>query len=273
MNNPDNNPERKRRELSAEEVVAENMKKRKVRRENRKKTPGFFIKPLIVIGAVLGLIIFSLSGFFTIRNIEVNGNRYYTDNEIIQMAHAETGGNLLYRPEKKKIRTYLERDPYINSVEIHRKLPGTLIITVKERSQIAAIKYGDEYLVIDRNGTLLRKTETQPKVTMLTGIKIKKATLGEPLEARNEDVFKDALTLLGKMEDGGIYFIRIEMSEMYIKAYVYESMVVSASIKEIESAIDQGHIQQILQKLFAKNIKRGTIAISEDGYASFTPDI
>ena len=97
--------------------------------------------------------------------------------------------------------------------------------------------------------------------------------MGEPLEARNEDVFKDALILLGKMEDGGIYFIRIEMSEMYIKAYVYESMVVSGSIKEIESAIDQGHIQQILQKLFAKNIKRGTIAISEDGYASFTPDI
>lgn len=60
------------------------------------------------------------------------------------------------------------------------------------------------------------------------------------------------------------------MSEMYIKAYVYESMVVSGSIKEIESAIDQGHIQQILQKLFAKNIERGTIAISEDGYASFT---
>lgn len=41
MNNPDNNPERKGRELSAEEVVAENMKKRKVRREKRKKIPAF----------------------------------------------------------------------------------------------------------------------------------------------------------------------------------------------------------------------------------------
>lgn len=259
--------------MTPEEQVAENMKKRESQRAKRKRTPASRARRIAIIAAVAALVAFSLSGFFTTKSIEVNGNTYFTDTEIIEMAHAETGRNLIYNPGIRQIKDYLKQNPYIQSVEVHRKLPGTLIITVKERTQIAAIQYGDEYLVIDRNGILLRKTETPPKVTMLTGIKIKKATLGEPLEAKNASVFKDALALLGKMDDGGIYFIRIEMSEMYIKCYVYESLVVSGAIKEVESSIDDGHIQQILEKLFAKNIKRGTIAISEDGYASFTPDV
>lgn len=254
------------------DIVAENMEKRRSTR-GKHRGPGLFTKLLIALGLIVALIIFSFSSLFTVDTINVEGNSYFTDDEIINMAHATAGRNIIYHPEKSSIKKYLKKSPYIEDVSVHRKLPSTIVIRVKEREQVGAIVYGNEYLIIDKNGVLLRKTETKPKVTILKGITVSSIQLGEKVKASDEDIFNNALKLINAMDDGNLYFVEIDMGELFVKAYVYDTLVCTGTTKEMLSAIKKERLQQIIETLFSRNIKRGTIAISDDGYASFTPDV
>ena len=66
-----------------------------------------------MLGILIALIAFSMSGFFTVDTIDVQGNKYYTDEEITNLAHATTGRNLIYKLNKRQMLKYLEKNPYI----------------------------------------------------------------------------------------------------------------------------------------------------------------
>ena len=227
----------------------------------------------IVLGILIALIAFSMSGFFTVDTIDVQGNKYYTDEEITNLAHATTGRNLIYKLNKRQMLKYLEKNPYIEEARVYRRLPSTIVINVTERIQIAALTYGDQYLIIDGKGTLLRITNTKPKLTIVTGFKVKKVELGEQVGVSNTDLFKNLLSLLGSMQSGDVYFTKINVTELFITANVYDSLVVRSKYKDLKDTIDKGRLHKVLDELFKRNIKRGTITISSDGYASFTPEL
>ena len=251
----------------------DDIEKRRLKRRRKLKMPGFFTRVFIVVGITIAVIAFSLSNFFTVDTIDVQGNKYFTDEEISNMAHASTGRNIIYKLNKGSMRKYLEKNPYIEEARVYRKLPSTVVINVKERMQIAALTYGDKFLIIDNKGTLLRITKTKPKLTIVTGFKVKKVKLGEAVEVNNSDLFKELLSLLKSMEEGDVYFTKINITEMFITANVYDSLVVRSKYKDLIENIDKGRLHKVLDELFKRNIKRGTITISSDGYASFTPEL
>lgn len=255
-----------------DQVIA-NIAKRRAEREAKKHRPNpfkMFLLAVVVVAAVMG---FLATGFFSITEIDVQGNNYFSDDEIINMAHAQIGPNLIYKSGKSSMEDYLYKDPYIEKVEIHKKLPGTLVIKVSEREQVAAVVYGKEYLVIDKDGLLLRKTDTEPKVTIVSGIKVTKLELGEIIEVEDARILKNALSLIECTKKGDLYFIRIRMSELYIRAYIYDSLVCLGTIDDFTDTIEKYRLQQVIDALFKKGIKRGTITLSKDGYASFSPSV
>ena len=251
----------------------DDIEKRRMKRKRKLKMPGFFTRIFIILGVIIAVIAFSLSSFFTVDTIDVQGNKYFTDEEISNMAHASTGQNIIYRLNKGNMLNYLEKNPYIEEARVYRKLPSTIVINVKERIQIAALTYGDQFLIIDNKGTLLRVTKTKPKLTIVTGFKVKKVKLGEPVEVNSPDLFKELLSLLKSMEAGDVYFTKINITELFITANVYDSLVVKSKYKDLKDNIDKGRLHKVLDELFKRNIKRGTITISSDGYASFTPEL
>lgn len=242
------------------------------RKRNRR---GKRIRFIVIFSFLLfvGLFIFSLSTFFDVDSIDVRGNSYFTAEEVINMAHAEAGRNLIYHPNKSSIVSYLEKNPYIKNAKVSRGLPSTLIITIEERQQIGAIKYDDDFLIIDDTGFLLRKTRTSPKVTIIQGIVVSKIEVGEEIKVEDEDSFKEALDILDKMQKKDLYFVRLDMSDMYIKAYVYEYLLCKGTYSQLEEGIQKNRLHKILDKLFSKGIRRGTITFSDEGYASFVPTI
>lgn len=258
---------------TTDKEALDDIEKRRLKRRRKLKMPGFFTRVFIVVGITIAVIAFSLSNFFTVDTIDVQGNKYFTDEEISNMAHASTGRNIIYKLNKGSMRKYLEKNPYIEEARVYRKLPSTIVINVKERMQIAALTYGDKFLIIDNKGTLLRITKTKPKLTIVTGFKVKKVKLGEAVEVNNSDLFKELLSLLKSMEEGDVYFTKINITEMFITANVYDSLVVRSKYKDLKENIDKGRLHKVLDELFKRNIKRGTITISSDGYASFTPEL
>ena len=99
-------------------------------------------------------------------------------------------------------------------------LPDTISIELSERKQIGAIVYGEKYVVIDANGTVLRKTEVDPKVTVLSGLTISKLEVGEVIEVEEKVLFRQVLELLNESDRNGMFFKRISIDKSTMKAYI-----------------------------------------------------
>ena len=188
------------------------------------------------------------------------------------MAHATPGKNLIYHPEKDVIKDNLERNPYIESAEVSRKLPSTLVITVSERKQMMALKYDDDYLILDREGILLQKSRTKPKLTLLEGNIITKIKLGEQLGTQNAELIKKSVEFMQVMADNDLYYVKVDMSDPdSVKAYVYDTLLVRTDYDTLIKNMKNGRIHMVLDKLFEDSIKRGTITFVDDETASFVP--
>lgn len=230
-------------------------------------------KIIISVLAIVGLFIFSISSFFVVDNIKVVGNSYYTDEEIINIAHGKLGDNIIYKSGKHKMKQYLTEDPFIKKASIHMRLPGTLLIKVEEREQIGALTYGDEYLIFDENYKLMKRTKVEPKIPIVTGFKITNLSIGEKIEVADNDAFGKVMELLENAIDKDVYFKRIEYGKSNSVVYIYDSLACIGNIEEINDVIKNGKMKSVIENLFKDNIKRGTIVVEKNEKISFRPDI
>ncbi len=229
----------------------------------------------LAIIAIIGIVvIFGLkSPAFNVDEVKVSGNHYYTDDEIINMADCTEGANIFTGIDCGDIRDRLMKDPYMSQVKVKRKLPSTIEIDINERRQVAGVVYGTSYVVIDSEGTVLRKTSVDPKVTVLKGMDIAKMTLGETIEIEQEVLFRQCMNIIEAMRENDMYFKSIEIKEGSVKAYVLDSLIVDGTADNIVVALKNNDIQLVVQELFDQGIERGTIKVNGDSYISFTPKI
>lgn len=110
----------------------------------------FVLLVILALGAVFAL------GWYvtTVKTIKVTGLTSQTEEQIITRSGLYTGKNIftydLYKAKKN-----IESDPYIRCEGISRSLPSTLVISVSERKEFAAVQSGGSFCVIDREGVVL----------------------------------------------------------------------------------------------------------------------
>ena len=161
----------------------------------------------------------------------------------------------------------------MEEVTVTRSLPDTISIQITERRQTAAIVYGEKFVVIDSEGTVLRKTSVQPKITVIKGLTISRLNVGELLETEENVLFRQTLEMLASMEKGDMFFKKIELSNLQIRAFVYDSLICQGTPEHLMEAMETGQLQAVIQELYNQDIERGTIQVSGDDYISFTPKI
>ena len=243
------------------------------RKRKKHRRSFFMIEMLFLLVAAAAAFAFAMSPVFTIMNIEVEGNSFYTEDQIINMSEAKIGGNLFRDAQKKQIKDKLKSNIYFRSVNVRRKIPDTLVIEVEEKEELAALKYGDKFIVIDDRGEILRIAEIDPEVTEVTGMKIKKLDVGEIIEVEEAKAFKQTMAILEAMKEGDIFFKRIEYSEGSYDAYIYDMLRVQGTGAQLQESIEEGTLQKVLNKLMKSKIKRGTIILGDNGYISFSPAV
>ena len=240
----------------------------------RKKRRIKFVVKLEVFLLIAGAVVFLLkSPFFNVKNFRVEGNSYYTDEEILVMGNCKTGGNIFIGIDTGDIRSRLEKDAYMSSVKVKRVLPDTVKIQLEERKQTAAIVYGEKYVVVDGDGVVLRKTGVMPEITVLKGLTISKLSVGEKVETEEKVLLRQTLQMLSVMEKSNMYFKTIELSEGEIKAHILDNLICQGTPENIMKAMEKDSLQLVVQELFDRKIERGTIKISGDRTVSFTPKI
>ena len=138
---------------------------------------------------VIVAVIFVMSVFFRVSDIQVEGNTHYTDEEIIRAIDIEEGDNLFFFDWFAALSRVFAKLPYVEEVSVERKLPNKVTITVKESQALAYIVLGDEDWTIDHSCKVLGKATEDELSGLIPIIGISPGTLliGEPLQTDNGD--------------------------------------------------------------------------------------
>jgi cell division protein FtsQ len=245
----------------------------KKKRKKRKKSH-FFLNFFIVLLLLAGLGWFLSSDFFAIDKVSVLHNNNYTKEEIIDMSGIKMGQNIFwFYINKGDVQDAMEGDSYIDTVKVGIKLPGTVKLDVDERAEVAAVPLDNKYILIDNEGYVLRTTDKEPKLTLLVGLTITGLEEGRPLEVEQKSLFAETLTMLNTVESSDLFFKRIDISDVVIKAYIYDKLICKGTPENILNSMDTGNLQIILYDLYKKGISRGTINVGADKVCSFSPSV
>ncbi|MDR3295860.1 MAG: FtsQ-type POTRA domain-containing protein [Clostridiales Family XIII bacterium] len=238
------------------------------RKKKKRRKKYYLLKTLGAVLLLIGAYYFLNSSFFDIQNIVVENNVYYTAGQIIDKSAAEIGDNI-FHTSMRDVKKRLLADPYIMGVKIRRELPGTLVVHVTERQEEAFVASGGAYIIIDEDGLVLRKTDTEPVLTELSNLKVTRAEEGHPLEAEENAALTDTLFLMKKTKKYELYFKKIDISTIIIRAYVYDHLLCEGTPEHFSDNLDD--LKKVLLDLRERNVERGTIKIGGEGYIAWQP--
>ncbi|MCI6738692.1 MAG: FtsQ-type POTRA domain-containing protein [Intestinibacter sp.] len=106
---------------------------------------------LFVFMICFGIIVFIKSDFFSLKYVKIVNNNILTKSDISQLSKITVGKNI-FTYDLKKIKSNIEENSYVENISIKRKLPNSLIINVKEKDIMCALKDKNEnYYYIDKN--------------------------------------------------------------------------------------------------------------------------
>ncbi len=199
-------------------------KKKKMKKRRRM---AFFT--LLVVLCVVAVTILSLTVFFNVDSIKVEGASHYSESEIITVSGLEKGQNL-FRLNKFKILKKIKAElPYVENVTMRRKFSGKigLVITVEETEPYMYVRDGRGYCLVDHNLKVLETVENKPKnIASISGVKAQKATPGKQLVCK-DGVEKHLLQLTPVLHEylGGGNITEINITAVYDIRFVYGDRV------------------------------------------------
>lgn len=167
--------------------------KRKRRRRRRGGPAYVLLSLLLMTGAVL----LAVSVFFKVTRIEVEGSYIYPSSSIAEASGIKEGDNLFFLKKSGAVRSIFEAFPYVEQVKLRRKLPGTIVIEITERTCVGVIPYENSYWLIDGGGILLEKTSarTVTDKPVIRGVTLLSPVAGETVALPQQETAK-AVTML-----------------------------------------------------------------------------
>lgn len=157
-------------------------------RKKRKRKHRFYYTLLIFFLFIVGVIL-SVTVFFNIDTIQIEGNMRYTEEDIATAGKLSIGQNLLRLNTTKIEEEIIAQLEYCDKVTIKRSLPGTILITISEASPYFSIEQKGKYLYVSEHGRVLNINEDEPadQSIIITGLEVGDYQKGQFLqETENE---------------------------------------------------------------------------------------
>lgn len=186
-----------------------------------KKRHSSYILLYISLGiiAVGVLVTLSLTVFFPIKSIEVSKSTKcrYSGEEIVDCSKLNIGTNLFTTDLSNVESNVTSKLPYIKSVEVSRKFPSTIVLSVKDDSASAQIDYNKQYYLIDDSGKCLEvKSKKDKSVPVIRGVNINNAKAGDIIEQKksnDRDLLKISFDIIKNGKNNSLNFTVVNAAE------------------------------------------------------------
>lgn len=143
-------------------------KKQEMARRKRKRVLRV-IKYLTLLAIIIGGIVYTLlSPIFNIKNIEVYGNSKISSDTIISLSGLSINQNI-FSFWTSDIKDAIKQNAYIDKVQISRKIPDKIEISVQERVATYMLTLGNAYVYINNQGYILEITSKKLAVPVIIG--------------------------------------------------------------------------------------------------------
>lgn len=211
------------RDVVKTNVKREQNRKRK-RRRRRHTSFYFFLVFLMVIG--IGVLL-SVTLLFNVKKIVVKGDVDYKNEDIINVSGISNGDNLVRLDSKKASDNILASMIYIESADIDKQYPGTLVINVSRCVSTAYVECEDGFLVVSAKGKILDKVkEMSEELLIIKGFEPVNETPGTYLQSADEQkdsIAKEFLEISGGEEKHKI--TAVDMTDKYDITIDYENRI------------------------------------------------
>lgn len=205
------------------ETLARYYSKKKKLKKRRKIA---FYTVLVVL-FICVVTVLSLTVFFNISKIYVNGNSHYTSEKIIEASGLEVGQNLFRLNKFKIIESLKAQLPYLDTVEIDRKLPVSININVTESQNFMCVPSGSGICLIDKNLKILNRVAIAPEgLATVYGIKPTEIAVGSHLsceEGKEQTLIELSTALYDSFGAGNI--TSIDLTQVYDIKVRYQDRV------------------------------------------------
>lgn len=124
--------------------------------------------PVVAIVLIIAAVL-STTVFFRVKNFDIEGSKRYSTAQILEASGLKEGKNMFVSNIDKASEAIKTKLPYIEEVTIKRKLPNSMIITVKESKEVYGLNAANSWYVVNANGKILEILgRTEPKDTTLS---------------------------------------------------------------------------------------------------------
>jgi cell division protein FtsQ len=119
---------------------------------------------LLVVLLPLGLAVWVLtSRRFQLADVVVEGGTQRIQPDWVQEALAAYRGQNLVRLSLAEAAALLKRNPWVDSVEIQKELPGRLRVELTERRPVALLRSGGQLVYADPDGQAITPVDSLPE--------------------------------------------------------------------------------------------------------------
>lgn len=156
----------------------------------KKKRIKRIIKWTTLLLLIIGGVVFALvSPIFNIKDIKVINNEQIATDTIISLSELQLDQNL-FRYNRNKVIKNIKTNPYVESVQIKRKIPNKVEITIKERQKNYNIEFLNGYAYINNQGYILEISEQKIDVPVIQGISTETENIVEGNRLNEQDLSK-----------------------------------------------------------------------------------
>lgn len=236
-----------------------------INRRRKKFMKKLVLSLLFLIGVLMTLLL--KHPYFNIKDINVKNNKNISISNVIETSKLSKGNNIFYI-DLDSAKKNLLKNPYILEAQIKRKLPSTLVVTIKEREAVFYGNKGNKYFVLDRNGAVLEERQdiNNMKLVKLQGFDESKSKLGQPIvvdDERKIETARELSALLGSKKDNyGISTVDIG-DITNIKVYYNNICIKLGNNQSLDEKLNKA-FNIVFQKEELKG-KKGYIDVSFEG--------
>ena len=140
--------------------MAENNKRRKKKKKRKNKklivSAAAFITAAATVVFCLYYIYFK-TDFFDLKSVDIKGNSVYDYSYIMEKAEIELGKKI-FSIDRKQAEEKLKSEVYVKDARAVYELPDKISLKITERIEKYQIPINNEYILIDDEGIVLRKS-------------------------------------------------------------------------------------------------------------------